>query len=60
MGTNIYDAKKLPKGKDMNEETNKLIEEADGFAQVLPEDKYNIVKTLQKLGHTVGMTGTVV
>lgn len=28
-----------------------------GFAQVLPEDKYNIVGALQKLGHTVAMTG---
>jgi len=36
---------------------NDLIEEAGGFAQVYPEDKYEIVKTLHKNGHIVGMTG---
>jgi len=30
---------------------------ADGFAQVVPEDKYRIVKALQAGGHIVGMTG---
>jgi len=35
----------------------KAIENADGFAQVIPEDKYNIVKYLQSVGHIVGMTG---
>jgi len=35
----------------------KAIENADGFAQVVPEDKYNIVKYLQSVGHIVGMTG---
>jgi len=33
------------------------IEKADGFAQVFPEDKYNIVDVLEKHGHMVGMTG---
>ena len=32
-------------------------EEADGFAEVLPENKYEIVKTLQEGDHIVGMTG---
>ena len=32
-------------------------EAADGFAQVFPEHKYNIVNALQKKGHIVGMTG---
>jgi len=36
---------------------NDLIEEAGGFSQVYPEDKYFIVKTLHKNGHIVGMTG---
>jgi len=31
--------------------------EADGFAQVFPEDKYKIVQQLQASGHIVGMTG---
>ncbi|HAM49909.1 MAG TPA: metal-transporting ATPase, partial [Nitrospiraceae bacterium] len=34
-----------------------LIENASGFAQVFPEDKYIIVDKLQKGGHIVGMTG---
>ncbi|POW03736.1 hypothetical protein PSTT_10897, partial [Puccinia striiformis] len=32
-------------------------EEADGFAGVYPEHKYEIVKKLQNLGHMVAMTG---
>ncbi|MGC8673623.1 MAG: plasma-membrane proton-efflux P-type ATPase [Thermoprotei archaeon] len=35
----------------------KLVDEADGFAEIYPEDKYTIVKGLQAAGHTVGMTG---
>ncbi len=35
----------------------KIIEEASGFAQVFPEDKYLIVEKLQKANHIVGMTG---
>lgn len=34
-----------------------IIEDADGFAQVLPEDKYYIVDKLQKANHIVAMTG---
>jgi len=34
-----------------------IIEKANGFAEVLPEDKYMIVDKLQKAGHIVGMTG---
>jgi len=33
------------------------IEASDGFAEIYPEDKYLIVKSLQKKGHVVGMTG---
>jgi H+-transporting ATPase len=33
------------------------VEAADGFAQVVPEDKYRIVRALQARGHIVGMTG---
>jgi H+-transporting ATPase len=33
------------------------VEAADGFAQVVPEDKYRIVKALQSHGHIVAMTG---
>ncbi len=34
-----------------------VVEDADGFAQVVPEDKYRIVRALQARGHIVGMTG---
>jgi len=34
-----------------------MIESIDLFAEVVPEDKYRIVDTLQKGGHIVGMTG---
>jgi len=33
------------------------IEAADVFAEMVPEDKYRIVDTLQKSGHLVAMTG---
>ena len=35
----------------------RMIEAADGFAQVVPEDKYHVVELLQNGGHLVGMTG---
>ena len=58
MGTNILDASSLG---DEKEQTTmvaaKAIEKADGFAQVFPEHKFNIVANLQKCGHIVGMTG---
>jgi H+-transporting ATPase len=34
-----------------------MIESVDIFAEVVPEDKYRIVDTLQKGGHLVAMTG---
>ncbi len=49
----------LPKGtvKKHESEIIAAIEEANGFAQVFPEDKYFIVDELQKADHIVGMTG---
>lgn len=43
--------------KKHESEIIELIENADGFAEVFPEDKYFIVDELQKAGHIVGMTG---
>jgi H+-transporting ATPase len=34
-----------------------LIDGSDGFAEVYPEDKFQIVRLLQDEGHRVGMTG---
>jgi H+-transporting ATPase len=36
---------------------SKVVEGTDGFAEVFPEHKYNIVELLQNRGHIVGMTG---
>ncbi len=53
------EGRKLPAGivKRHESEIIRIIEEANGFAQVFPEDKYFIVDKLQKAGHIVGMTG---
>jgi len=39
------------------EESAEAIENIDGLAEVYPEDKYQVVKSLQIRGHLVGMTG---
>jgi H+-transporting ATPase len=58
LGTNILDAKSLgDTDEKATDDQAKAIEEADGFAQVFPEDKYHIVETLQDRDHLVGMTG---
>jgi H+-transporting ATPase len=61
LGTNIHvadeffkdskDAENLPATRAAE------IEVAEGFAQVFPEHKFNIVRALQSRGHIVGMTG---
>lgn len=38
-------------------EAGRIVEEADGFAEVFPEHKFHIVELLQARGHIVGMTG---
>jgi H+-transporting ATPase len=58
MGMTIFDASCLGEGKyEVTPAVTKSIEQADGFAQVFPEQKFLIVDVLQKLGHMVGMTG---
>ncbi|KAL4385633.1 hypothetical protein GQ457_15G000520 [Hibiscus cannabinus] len=61
MGTNMYPSSSLL-GDHKNVEIgafsiDELIENADGFAGVFPEHKYEIVKRLQAKKHIVGMTG---
>jgi len=49
---------RLPDLEGLSEaEQEKIVEEADGFAEIYPEDKYKIVKLFQSKGHMVGMTG---
>jgi H+-transporting ATPase len=55
LGTNIITADDFVEKSDS--EAQKIVEEADGFAQVFPEHKYRIVELLQKEEHIVGMTG---
>ncbi len=50
---NLFDAE----GAAIDEATAEQVEQSDGFAQVFPEHKFNIVKALQARGHIVGMTG---
>ena len=38
-------------------DTKDVLDGADGFAEVFPEDKYIVVKRLQAAGHVTGMTG---
>ncbi|CAN1259099.1 ATPase 7, plasma membrane-type [Linum perenne] len=61
MGTNMYPSSSLlGEGKSTGFESlpvDELIENADGFAGVFPEHKYEIVKKLQAKRHVVGMTG---
>ncbi len=55
IGEKIFPISMLKRAR--REERIRLVEEADGFAEVLPEDKYMIVESLQESGHTVAMTG---
>ncbi|CAI0413009.1 unnamed protein product [Linum tenue] len=61
MGTNMYPSSSLlgeSKGTGFESlPVDELIENADGFAGVFPEHKYEIVKKLQAKKHIVGMTG---
>jgi H+-transporting ATPase len=39
------------------DKASEIAEKSDGFAEIYPHDKYSIVKSLQRKGHIVGMTG---
>jgi H+-transporting ATPase len=61
LGTNVHPADEFF-AQDFKPETISAsmaakVEAADGFAQVFPEHKYDIVEVLQQRGHIVGMTG---
>lgn len=60
LGTNIYNAERLglSGGGDMpGSEVYDFVEAADGFAEVFPQHKYNVVEILQQRGYLVAMTG---
>jgi H+-transporting ATPase len=55
LGTDIMPASSFLDKPDR--EAQRIVEDADGFAQVFPEHKYHIVELLQSRNHIVGMTG---
>jgi H+-transporting ATPase len=57
MGTNIYTTEMITDPSRSEAQLMELAETADGFAQVFPEHKFQIVELLQKKGHLTGMTG---
>jgi len=56
IGEKIYSIKELLR-RYKSDDLYKKFEEADGFAEVFPEHKYEIVEGLQKRNHLVAMTG---
>jgi len=56
LGTNIVSAHEVFE-HDGADGDGVRIEAADGFAEVFPEHKFKIVRTLQQAGKIVGMTG---
>lgn len=57
MGTNVYNSDKLIHGGLSGVMAGDLVEKADGFAEVFPEHKYQVVEMLQQRGHLTAMTG---
>jgi H+-transporting ATPase len=61
LGTNIHVADELFKEgggtQAISKDVAARVDGADGFAQVFPEHKFDIVQVLQDEGHIVGMTG---
>jgi H+-transporting ATPase len=50
----LHIGERICKAQDLK---TKRIEECDGFAEVFPEHKFEIIQSLQKDNHIVGMTG---
>ena len=57
MGTNILNTEVLSDPTLDKKLVAKIIMEAHGFAEVLPEHKFQIVQTIREQGHMTGMTG---
>ena len=62
MGDTMFVYEDLIRGKDKSSKKednaiDKTILDADGFASVFPEHKFEIVRRLQDMGHLVAMTG---
>ena len=60
MGDNMFLSSVLKEGPPPGSgyrDVDDMILQADGFAGVYPEHKYEIVERLQKMGHMIAMTG---
>lgn len=57
LGTKVYNSQKLIYGGLSGTTQHDLVERADGFAEVFPEHKYQVVEMLQQRGHLTAMTG---
>ncbi|ODM20005.1 hypothetical protein SI65_04991 [Aspergillus cristatus] len=57
LGTKVYNSEKLIHGGLSGAMAGDLVEKADGFAEVFPEHKYQVVGMLQERGHLTAMTG---
>ncbi len=60
----VHLGNKIARAPEIKEKVNKdaidaaeIVEKSDGFAEIYPEGKYQIVKALQSRKHVVGMTG---
>ena len=56
LGKNVMQMARLHEAQSKTHYAS-MIEDSHGIAQVYPEDKFSIVKTLQDAQHVVGMTG---
>jgi H+-transporting ATPase len=57
LGKNVTTMSKIQEAETKAAHIDSVIEDSHGIAQIYPEDKFSIVKTLQRIGHVVGMTG---
>ncbi len=57
LGTKVYNSEKLIHGGLTGAAQHDFVERADGFAEVFPEHKYQVVEMLQQRGHLTAMTG---
>ena len=57
LGTKVYNSDKLISGGLSGTTQHDLVEKADGFAEVFPEHKYQVVEMMQQRGHLTAMTG---
>jgi H+-transporting ATPase len=58
LGSKVYDSQRLIGSGGMSGSAiHDFVEAADGFAEVFPEHKYQVVEILQNRGHLTAMTG---